>query len=187
MTLEDLKQEIDRLLLEKDQVLLAIDGPCASGKTTLAKTLASLYDCNVFHMDDFFLRPEIRTKERLVEIGGNVEYERFYTEVLLPLQSQKEFSYQKYDCQSRSLQDPVTVIPKQLNIIEGSYSMHLKLSDCYDFSVFLKITPEMQRERIFKRNPLMATRFFEEWIPMENAYFEATKAEQRCSANIINN
>ena len=77
------KTHIDRLLREKDRVLVAIDGKCTAGKTTLAAQLAEQYDCNVLHMDDFFLRPEQRTKDRYEEIGGNVDYERFYEEALL--------------------------------------------------------------------------------------------------------
>ena len=59
------KSKIDMLLGEKDFVIVDIDGKCTSGKTTLASKLAEIYDCNVFHMDDFFLRPEQRTPERL--------------------------------------------------------------------------------------------------------------------------
>ena len=36
----ELIRRIDRLLTEKDLVLVAIDGNCASGKTTLANKLA---------------------------------------------------------------------------------------------------------------------------------------------------
>jgi uridine kinase len=52
-----LRKKIDELLMQKDIVIVAIDGKCTSGKTTLAAKLAEIYDCNVFHMDDFFLRP----------------------------------------------------------------------------------------------------------------------------------
>ena len=85
------EKKIDGLLAEKDMVIMAIDGKCNSGKTTLASKLAEIYDCNVFHMDDFFLRPEQRTPERFAEVGGNVDYERFWEEVLLPLKSRKAF------------------------------------------------------------------------------------------------
>ena len=78
----ELLAAIDRLLLEKSHVLVAIDGNCAAGKTTLAKKLAEHYDCNVLQMDDFFLRPEQRTPERFAQAGGNVDYERFALEVL---------------------------------------------------------------------------------------------------------
>ena len=50
------KQKIDALLKEKDFVIVAIDGKCTSGKTTLAAKFA--------------------------EVGGNVDYERFSEEVL---------------------------------------------------------------------------------------------------------
>ena len=70
--LEILKNRIDELLEQKQQVIIAIDGKCTSGKTTLARQLAESYDCNVFHMDEFFLRPEQRVPERFAEVGGNV-------------------------------------------------------------------------------------------------------------------
>jgi uridine kinase len=56
MAISTLRSAIDRLL-QQDRVIVAIDGKCTSGKTTLASRLAEIYDCNVFHMDDFFLRP----------------------------------------------------------------------------------------------------------------------------------
>ena len=71
--LETAKHQINMLLEEKNFVIVAIDGKCTSGKTTLASKLAELYDCNVFHMDDFFLRPEQRTPARFAEVGGNVD------------------------------------------------------------------------------------------------------------------
>ena len=39
------KSKIDVLLGEKDFVIVAIDGKCTSGKTTLASKLAEIYDC----------------------------------------------------------------------------------------------------------------------------------------------
>lgn len=45
---------IEALLAERDHVLVAIDGPCASGKTMLAATVNKRFGGNVLHMDDFF-------------------------------------------------------------------------------------------------------------------------------------
>ena len=87
------KELIDALLTRDGQVFVAIDGKCTSGKTTLAAKIAEKYDCNVFHMDEFFLRPEQRTPERFSQVGGNVDYERFWQEVLLPLKKGEAFSY----------------------------------------------------------------------------------------------
>ena len=170
--LEMLKKQIDTLLEEKNFVLVAIDGKCTSGKTTLADKLAEIYDCNVFHMDDFFLRPEQRTPERFAEVGGNVDYERFQEEVLLPLKSRKAFSYRPFDCGTFELTDPVAITPKKLNIIEGTYSHHPYFGNPYDLKTLLTVDEETQRQRILERPIFLHKRFFEEWIPMENRYFE---------------
>ena len=166
------KAKIDILLGEREFVIVAIDGKCTSGKTTLAGRLAEIYDCNVFHMDDFFLRPEQRTAERFAEVGGNVDYERFQEEVLIPLKSRQPFSYRPFDCKTFTLSEPIDVSCKQLNIIEGSYSMHPYFGDPYDLKILLTVDEATQRQRIWKRSAFLQKRFFEEWIPMENRYLD---------------
>lgn len=173
--------EIDKRL-QKGSLKIAIEGGSASGKSTLAEILTKVYACTVFHTDDFFLRPEQRTRERLSEIGGNLDRERFIEEVLLPLKENKTVYYRKLDCSTMTIQDATPIIPKKLIITEGAYSMHPKMEDYYDFSVFLDVIPELQKERISKRNsPDFAQRFFNEWIPLENKYFKATNIKKRCT------
>lgn len=94
--------ELDGRLAQGRRTTLAIDGPCGSGKTTLAALLAQLYDCPVFHADDFFLRPEQRTPERFAQPGGNLDRERLREEVLLPLHEGKPVCYRRFDCHSLS-------------------------------------------------------------------------------------
>lgn len=178
--IEKLVLRIDRML-ESGRVNLAIDGGSASGKTTLGKLLEQIYGCTVFHMDDFFLRREQRIPERLAEPGGNIDRERFLEEVLLPLKKNSPVSYRRFDCSTLALDPPITLVPGRLNVIEGAYSMHPQLAEYYDLSVFLEVTPALQKKRIEKRNsPEMAKRFLEEWIPMEQRYFEAMKVKERC-------
>ena len=176
--MEAIKKQIDKLLTQKDMVIVAIDGKCTSGKTTIASRLAAFYDCNVFHMDDFFLRPEQRTTERFAEIGGNVDYERFWEEVLLPLKTGKAFSYRPFDCRTFTLASPVAVAPKKLSIIEGTYSHHPYFGSPYDLKILLTVDDETQRKRILKRPAFLHKKFFEEWILMENRYFDMLQ-EQR--------
>ena len=174
--------QIEAQMCKKSPVLIAIEGGSASGKTTLSQLLSKVYDCNVFHMDDFFLRPEQRTEERFAQAGGNIDHERFLDEVLLPLSQGKAVQYSAFDCSTFTLRPAVEIAPKGLNVIEGAYSMHPQLAQFYDFSVFLSITPQLQRKRIEKRNsPEMAQRFFDTWIPLEHTYFEATDPAVRCS------
>ena len=48
---------------ETKKVIVAIDGRCASGKSTIAGNLNKIFNCQVVHMDDFFLPYEKRTKD----------------------------------------------------------------------------------------------------------------------------
>ena len=170
--LELIQSHIKFLLQQRDFIVIAIDGNCAAGKTTLAVKLSDLYDCNVFHMDDFFLRPEQRTPERFVQPGGNIDYERFAEEVLCPLMSRKTFFYRPFNCKTFDFSKPIRVTPKKINVIEGSYSHHPYFKDPYDLKIFMAITPEVQRQRILHRPSSLHKKFFEEWIPMERQYFE---------------
>jgi len=172
---------IDALLEARDSVCVAIDGNSGAGKSSFASLIREIYDCHVFHMDDFFLTPELRTEERLKEVGGNVDYVRFKQEVIHGLRSGKAFQYRKYDCSKMAFEQPLTVIPKRLNIIEGCYSLHPTLIDFYDLKVFLGVDKEEQSARILKRNgPLMHKRFLTEWIPLEDEYFEKMKVPEKC-------
>ncbi len=178
-----LLEKIDRELASGDAPLtLAIEGGSASGKSTLAELLQTIYGCPLFHMDDFFLRPAQRTEARLAEAGGNVDRERFLSEVLEPLAQGKSVCYRPFDCMTGELAAPVSVTPTRLRVIEGVYSMHPDLAEHYDLSVFLAISPALQHERIKQRNsPQMAERFFTEWIPLEVRYFEVCKTSERCT------
>lgn len=175
-TVAALRDRIDSLLEEKEQVIVAIDGNCTAGKTTLAAQLTETYDCNVFHMDDFFLRPEQRTEDRYAEVGGNVDYERFMEEVLIPLKAGISFSYRPFDCSTFTLANPICVTPKKLNIVEGTYSHHPYFGNPYDLKILLTVDEETQHQRILERPTFLHKRFFEEWIPMENRYFDELKA-----------
>ena len=172
--------KIDRLL-EKGDIIVAIEGGSASGKTTLSETLKALYGCTVFHMDDFFLRPEQRTSERFAEVGGNIDRERFSEEILIPLRKKEPVHYRRFDCKTGKLGAFNSVVPKRLTVIEGAYSTHPEFSKYYDLSVFLDVSSELQKARIMKRNsPQLAKRFFDEWIPLEDTYFSKTCAKERC-------
>ena len=74
--------------------------------------------------------------------------------------------------------------PKQLNIVEGVYSMHPALADAYDLSVYIEISYDEQIARLKKRNsPEMQARFINEWIPLENLYFDQMDVLKRCDLN----
>ena len=179
-------KEIERLLEAKEKIIVAIDGRSASGKSSLGKLLFERYDVNLFHMDDFFLPAKQKTVARLEEPGGNVDYTRFKEEVMDNLKKDEPFNYEIFDCKVQTLTEKRTILPKKLNIVEGSYSMHPILIENYDLKIFLDIDDDIQRKRIISRNGKeMYKRFSNEWIPLENKYFNEFDIRGRADIAIV--
>jgi len=174
---------INQCLDNKDFAIVAIDGNAAAGKSTLAAALNDIYSCNVIPMDHFFLRPEQRTPERLSEPGGNIDYDSFIDHIITPLRTRESFTYYPYDCKLDKPGEPITVNPKKLTVIEGVYSMHPLFFgnfSLYDITVFLSIDKKEQRRRLLLRNEHLYNRFINEWIPMENNYFDYFNIVEKC-------
>ena len=132
-------------------------------------------------MVNFFLRPEQRTAERMRYPGSNVDYERFQSEVMIPLQQNREFSYCPYNCRMQKLDAPVCVQQNKICIIEGAYSCRPELIENYALKIFLTTAKEEQLCRIERRNGKESVQaFVEKWIPMEENYIEAFEIEKRC-------
>lgn len=202
--------------MRQNPILIAIDGRCAAGKSTLGSILQRavtdmLKDtgtgrrgaaedgmegeecgtqyrgegCALFHMDDFFLRPEQRTEERLAQPGGNVDHERFLSEVLLPLAKGEDVMYRRFDCALMSVMPGERIMRAPVGIVEGSYSCHPALREYYDLRIFLDVNYEEQLKRIERRNGPEALEVFrEKWIPLEEQYFEECEVEECCQIRL---
>lgn len=165
---------------DMERIIIAIDGKCASGKSTLGYYLQNEFHANLFHMDDFFLQKQQRTPERLAEVGGNVDYERFFAEVLDPLLEGKVVVYRPFHCNTLQIGKGVEIFPKRVNIIEGSYSQHTYFGDIYDLKIFMEVEPQIQLENIRKRNGEEQLDIFKgRWIPKEEAYFKTFQIKQK--------
>lgn len=152
--------------------IVAIDGRCCSGKTSLAELLAERFDGAVFHMDDFFLRPEQRTEARLAAPGGNVDYERFLEDVLIPVKAGLEVRLRRYDCALGELMPEERRPFRLLTIIEGSYSLHHELRGYIDLAIALTCGADTQLARVKARELTRAGEFVRRWIPLEELYLE---------------
>lgn len=169
---------------KEDPFILAIDGRCASGKTTLAKELKEYLQADLFHLDDFFLRPEQKTKQRMMKVGGNIDYERFRSQVLEPIWRKERVCCQRYDCKKGQLEENSSIISTGAKyiILEGAYSLHpYFLPSKYSIRIFLSVSFEEQKKRILKRNgEKQLERFIKEWIPKEEAYFNTFQIQSIC-------
>ena len=172
-----ISDKINHLLKEKDKIIIAIDGKSTSGKTTLANELFENFDCNVFHIDDFYLPFNMRTVDRMEKIGGNIHFERLISEVVNSLKIDTSFKYGVFDCSEGTISRYRNVKPKKINIIEGVYCMHPCMQKIYDLKIFLEISEQEQLARLKKRNPEKLEQFLKQWIPRENKYFDSLDIE----------
>ncbi|HRY77821.1 MAG TPA: hypothetical protein P5154_03570 [Candidatus Izemoplasmatales bacterium] len=165
---------LDGYLALHPRAILAIDGPSASGKTTLSRWLSAVYGCETIHMDDYFLPRERAVSERLAESGGNIDHERFVEEVVLPLRKYLPLMIRKFDCATQTLSEPIALTPTRLLVVEGVYALHPKFRSLYDLTIFLDVSPSQKAFRILRRNGLNLKRTWKHltvWIPLENRYF----------------
>ena len=144
---------------------------------TLANILKDELDANIISCDDFFLPKSLRSTYRLREVGGNIDYDRLYNEVILRIK--KNLVYKKYDCKTDSYSEEVRLQHKKITIIEGAYSMHPYFGEYYDLAIFMEVDKETQKERIIKRNKDNSDDFFNKWIPYEDRYFDVYKIKNR--------
>lgn len=163
-----------RVLREKPQALLCIDGPCGSGKTTTARQLVQITDAACIHMDDFYTPHPQKTPERLSQPGGNADWERLLSELLLPWRRDGHGSYRPYLCAEDSFGEPVQVPSRPLTILEGSYSLLPRIAAMADVRVYLTIGEDEQLRRLLAREGEAGLQaFLQRWIPLEKAYHAA--------------
>ena len=160
-------------LQSRERLLIALDGPCGSGKTTLADLLCRMLACPCVHMDDFHMPHARKTPERMAQPGGNSDRERLMAEVLLPWQEGRAVTYRPYDCAADGPGGPIVLPACRVLVLEGSYAHHPDLARLTDVSVFVRVEREEQLRRIAARSPEKLQQFIDRWIPLEDRYFRA--------------
>ena len=168
-----------------ERFVVAIDGNCGSGKSTGCAQISEALGCQVVHMDDFYLTPQMRTAEREAEPGGNVDYERFAKEVIPFLRTRKEFSYGRYDADTDRIIKQIQIRDPDLVLVEGAYSMRPEFRDYYDLKVFSSINFNLQLKRLALREGEMGAKEYRDtWIPMENKYISYYDLNNACDVII---
>jgi len=162
-------------------LIAAIDGRCGSGKTSLAALISEVFPCLVLHMDDYYLPPPQRPADWARLPAANMDLQRFLTEALEPAAEGRPVLCRPYDCGSGTLGTAVTLAPKPLVIVEGSYSQHPLLAPFYDLRIFLSCSGSCQEKRLAAREGERLEAFRQRWIPLEEQYFRAFRIPESSS------
>lgn len=164
-------------------VIVALDGRCGSGKTTLAAALARQFPaCCVLHTDDFYLPPAQRVSGWESIPCANMDLERLHQELLLPLAAGKSAVYRAYSCREGAYLPQTVLSGQPLVILEGSYSHHPMLCSCETLRVFVTCTKTEQTRRLRAREGERYTAFAERWIPLEEEYFAQFSIPEQADA-----
>ena len=156
------------------RLLITIDGPCATGKTTLAGNLARLLRAQVIHTDDFVIPHAQKTEARLSVPGGNCDIDRLAAEVVMPWKTGQAVRYRRYDCRRDRMCETEELPPCRVLILEGSYCNLPPIRDAADLRIVLQAPREVREARLREREtPESLEMFQKKWIPLEDAYFEA--------------
>ena len=153
-------------------VVLALDGRCGSGKTTMAAALAEQFpDSIVLHTDDFYLPPADRVPGWEQTPCANMDLARLRDEVLAPARAGKPVLYRAYSCREGAYLPVQQLAAQPLVILEGSYSHHPLLAPYEAFRVFVTCSKAEQASRLQAREGDRYPDFAARWIPLEEAYF----------------
>ena len=172
---------IESLVNEKnlsDHFVLSLDGPCGSGKTTIANELRDRYGYNIVHMDDFYLPFQERDNNWMSVVAGHMDFDRLIKKVLKPYKAKIETNYISYDCHSDRYLQKIDVDLEKPLVLEGSYSSHPILKDYIDIKIYVDIDNKTQIERLTNRNRETVDKFVAMWIPFENNYFKTLKIKE---------
>ena len=185
-TLSPLVEKLSNLLSAHPDhpVLVALDGRCGSGKTTLAAQLARQFPQSItVHTDDFYLSPASRVANWEQIPCANMDLERLRAQVLTPARAGQAIPYRAYSCRAGAYLPEQCFAPQPLVIVEGSYSHHPALADCYDLRVFVTCSKAEQTRRLQAREGARYPAFAQRWIPLEEGYFAKYSIEE--SADLI--
>lgn len=166
-------REVWKLARSGQRAVVAVDGCCGSGKTSMAALIAELVPCNVLHMDDYYQPMAARTGDWEQIPGGHMDLLRFRQEVLEPIRRGEPITCRAFDCSRQSLQPPVTLPHRALTIVEGSYSLLPALREHYALSIFLHCSREEQLRRLRRREGEKLQGYLDRWIPLEERYYAA--------------
>jgi len=164
-----------------ESVVITIDGPAGSGKTTLAKEiLSALESCYTIHMDDLYegwdstLAPKLTVKLKTI---------------LSLVQNENRIRFLPFDWVENRFASEVDLPAPKYLIIEGVGSGQSAVREFVSLSLWIEVLPELGLERVIKRDGPTVAQFMPAFIVAQDAHFEkeATKksADYRLSGQGI--
>lgn len=171
LDLEQLVRQLTAPERPHARMLVGVDGPGASGKSTLAELIRErLTGAVVVHVDDFFLPSAVRDS-RAGLTGELFDLPRLEREVLVPVSTGAGCAYRRYDWDSDTLAEDLAVPAGVPVIVEGVYSLSRRLRAYYSYKIYCRASHDLRLERGVERDgEAMRAVWTDEWMPQETRY-----------------
>ena len=150
---------------------IGIDGPGASGKSTLAAGLTEALPRAVLVEGDDFYRPEADAGRSETEVGGLFDLSRLASQVLIPHTQGEKIRYQRFNWDTGVLRGWVSRPGGTPLIVDGVYSTHEMLRDFYDLRIWVSAPRAVRLARGLQRDGEEAnSKWVDVWMPAEDRY-----------------
>jgi uridine kinase len=154
-------------------ILIAIDGPAGSGKTSLANQLASnLKSATTIHMDDLYNGWEDALTATLTR-----HLEEW---VLDPLTQHQSVKYQKFDWINSEYGPTVEVSDVELLILEGVGAAQARIRQQADLTIWIEVGAQIGLARVLKRDGAQILPYMLKWQERESAHFIKDQTKENC-------
>ena len=167
-TIEDIAAAV--YALNRDVVVIGVDGRSGGGKTTLAKNLAERLGATMLSTDDFaWWHSLFDWPEMLIENG------------IEPLRAGKAIDFKPAAWIEKEREGSILAAPSRFVIVEGVGSTQERMRQALDYKIWLQTDADVARERGLLRDlaerpdPAEAERFWNEWQSAEDLF----QAEQK--------
>ncbi len=159
-----------------ETVVIAIDGPAGSGKTTFASQLHDLVsNSGVVHMDDLYrgwdntLTPDLSfTLQKL----------------LSDISSRRQLSYQKYDWELHKLAQPTDSSAPKILILEGVGAGQKSIEEFVSILIWIEVPTLIGLERVIQRDGIEVAPFMEEFLQSQSRHFEQEDTKKRADYHL---
>jgi len=160
-------------LLKSTPILLAIDGPAGSGKTSLANQIANhLNSATTIHMDDLYNGWEDALTATLTRHLGEW--------ILDPLTQEASVKYQKFDWTSGEYGPPFEIRDIELLILEGVGAAQTRVRQQANLTIWIEVGPQIGLARVINRDGAQILPYMLKWQERESAHFINDQTKENC-------
>jgi uridine kinase len=157
-------------------IVISIDGPAGSGKTTLAQEIADrLDDAKVIHMDDLYRGWENTLTDDLSEL---------LVEILTCIEIEEQVVFKPFDWSSGILGPEVKFPAPKYLILEGVGSGQGAIRQKIATSIWIEVPIRIGLERVLDRDGVEIAPYMDEFIRTQSRHFEEEDTKKRADYHL---